>query len=760
MSAKQLLLPANRTFNSNGVAVSGAVVKLYTSGTLTPANFYSDDALTTILGPTLTCNAAGRLSQTAYQDALTPFRLRIEDANGDELEDIDPYYFGTITGTVLGSEGSVASSRTVMAAMLGTSGATVTLTESGREGLFVWSGSNLSARVTADPGQGVYVPPTTDTTGASGAWVRKFSGPHNVMWFGAVADDATDTSTAFTRAISFLNAAALSFVAYSGSGAGEATGELFIPKGEYYLGTTTLDLTYTTIITGESVGEAGGHGTKLRWAAGCDGIRVQRFNTTGATGNLGAGPYTYPGGDASIIRGLYLKGAFSTTEGDYHGIRLRARASVRDCTIDSFQGDGVHIHATGATDGNANCSELYRVYATANRRGFYCTSNDTNACSFINCSAIGNRQSGVHDNAFITNTYLNCHVASNGYGGTGTAGLPAIGCSSGGNLYAVVLGQESGAASNAPSGTTADNTWWLYWKAGGATTGFPAFSAGTQTFRAGGGFVTEGSATTALFGCYSEGDQPPTQLGQNTLVSSGGYGTRVVGGGHAFASGNEVRLSSLFVGDGTTVYFHANSSHTRVRTGVFYIDAVGSAWSIHGRQSDGATEDWQVYGVGSYANYYTTNNASNGHRFQTQTGGDIAVINDSGVAIQGTKTLTTGGLISSSSATAGIGYATGAGGTVTQATSRTTGVTLNKVCGTITLVSAAGSATYQSFTVTNSTVAANDTIRVNQQSGTDLYEIHVTAVAAGSFRVTYRTTGGTTTEQPVFNFAVTKGVAA
>lgn len=116
--------------------------------------------------------------------------------------------------------------------------------------------------------------------------------------------------------------------------------------------------------------------------------------------------------------------------------------------------------------------------------------------------------------------------------------------------------------------------------------------------------------------------------------------------------------------------------------------------------------------------------------------------------------------IRSSHATAGVGYATGAGGTVTQGTSRTTGVTLDKVCGAITLFSAAGSATPASFTVTNSTVAATDVVHVSQKSGTDLYNIHVTAVGAGSFKITFYTTGGTTVEQPVFNFAVIKAVAA
>ena len=127
-------------------------------------------------------------------------------------------------------------------------------------------------------------------------------------------------------------------------------------------------------------------------------------------------------------------------------------------------------------------------------------------------------------------------------------------------------------------------------------------------------------------------------------------------------------------------------------------------------------------------------------------------------AATGTSLAATGAV--TSSGTAGVGYATGAGGAVTQITSRTTGVTLNKTTGAITMFSAAGSTTAATFTVTNSTVAATDVIILNQKSGTDLYDLMVTAVAAGSFNLTFRTTGGTTTETPVFNFAVIKAVAA
>jgi hypothetical protein len=108
----------------------------------------------------------------------------------------------------------------------------------------------------------------------------------------------------------------------------------------------------------------------------------------------------------------------------------------------------------------------------------------------------------------------------------------------------------------------------------------------------------------------------------------------------------------------------------------------------------------------------------------------------------------------------GVGFVAGAGGAVTQASSRTTGVTLNKKCGAITLFSAAGTSAYTSFTVTNSLVTANDVIIVNQKSGTNIYETYISAVADGSFRITFSAASGTATDAPVFTFAVIEGVAA
>ena len=48
-------------------------------------------------------------------------------------------------------------------------------------GVFIFDSSDLSANVTADTHQGIYIAPTSDATGASGAWVRQYNGIFNVL---------------------------------------------------------------------------------------------------------------------------------------------------------------------------------------------------------------------------------------------------------------------------------------------------------------------------------------------------------------------------------------------------------------------------------------------------------------------------------------------------------------------------------------------------------------------------------------------------
>src|SRR3990167_2940420 len=108
----------------------------------------------------------------------------------------------------------------------------------------------------------------------------------------------------------------------------------------------------------------------------------------------------------------------------------------------------------------------------------------------------------------------------------------------------------------------------------------------------------------------------------------------------------------------------------------------------------------------------------------------------------------------------GIGYVQGAGGTVTQATSKATGVTLNKATGQITLNDAAlASDTTVSFTFTNSTIEVADLLLLNHVSGgtAGAYLLNAQA-AAGSASIAVRNvTLASLSEAIVIGFALIKG---
>lgn len=112
----------------------------------------------------------------------------------------------------------------------------------------------------------------------------------------------------------------------------------------------------------------------------------------------------------------------------------------------------------------------------------------------------------------------------------------------------------------------------------------------------------------------------------------------------------------------------------------------------------------------------------------------------------------------------GIGYGAGAGAAVTQATSKSTGVTLTTAAAVITLNAAnLASNTKVSFTITNALIAAADIPLICLASGNTAasYKVWVDAVAAGSCRITlHNDTGGALAEAVILNFALIKGAAS
>lgn len=111
-------------------------------------------------------------------------------------------------------------------------------------------------------------------------------------------------------------------------------------------------------------------------------------------------------------------------------------------------------------------------------------------------------------------------------------------------------------------------------------------------------------------------------------------------------------------------------------------------------------------------------------------------------------------------ATDQIGYSTAAQGAVTQATSKSTGVTLNSSMGQITMNNAAlASVTNVTFTLTNSLLSSKDVLILNVTNGTSgAYNAWVSSMTAGSATITLRNiSGGSLSEAVIINYAIIHG---
>jgi len=366
-----------------------------------------------------------------------------------------------------GGAGASFATRTAMAAYNpGTlnNGDPFYLSESGREGMFVVdTASNWTAAIAADTAQGLFV---VSTAVPSKVYRRIVpSAKALATWWGvSPTASASANVTAYTAALAALYAIAPGLGGNHSGGYGFTAGSigLHTPAGHYQIN-AEIPLKQGIDFTGD--GGTGSDATIIiQTSATSHGIRLYAQPSPGV-GDMRA--------YGTRIDGLYLKGAFSGTRGPYHGIYFSAGCTISNCFADNWPGSGFRGHANNASGENINSFHLENLWGQLCDWTVYVDGDNANAGVGTNIKGEVNRFGTVFDDSFLGNTWLGglCE-------GSGTTTGFLTRCEKSGHIYTVKYGQETWCSTNAPSGTTASNTGWIYWTDGSPTASCPTWTTG------------------------------------------------------------------------------------------------------------------------------------------------------------------------------------------------------------------------------------------------------------------------------------------
>ena len=410
----------------------------------------------------------------------------------------------------------------------------------------------------------------------------------------------------------------------------------------------------------------------------------------------------------SVIEDVMLYGGGGTTV-TAHGLEVRACLLARNVWVQGFAGEGMRIEASTAGTGlygNANRSKFDRCFFTGNGcHGAHLKGTDANAIRFDCCEFQTNGGLGVLDETGIGgNSYDDCvfELNNQSYGAVSNQRTQVLVDFAG--LSDQAFGSIAFTSTNVPHSCRH-----CYNETGGW--GMKAhLPLGVNVH---GGLLAQPESWDAT-------------SSPNGINSSNG--THYVAAMKAPGSATTLTCSPQIVWD-VDLGWGGVAADARIN------------WSANGglmMGGNGAAQDFTLFNASALSAMYVNHNSRNVN-FQA----DVLAV----------------GNIKSTGGAIGYTNGVGAGGTVTQPTSKATGVILNKVSGDITMNNAALAAgAIVSFVLTDSFIEATDTLDLNHISGgtPGAYSLNARCGSGVATIDVRNNTGGSLSEAIVIRFGLNK----
>lgn len=221
--------------------------------------------------------------------------------------------------------------------------------------------------------------------------LRKYTGLVSPREFGWVEDRQADNSGALMRAIA-------SFPTDLDENGSSYAGTVILPAGRWRFA-DTVRLTRQVRIMG------GGH--PMGNAVG----QTQIWVDGGRTGFL-----IDEGADGAVLENLHIERGTNDGGSVGHGVDMRFRATIRDCTIRGFRQNGINIFGNSADGTNANKWEIANVRSMSNAQcGLFVDGPDANTGTAFRLDCAAN-DIGIFDSGFLGDTFIACDTSGHRVG--------------------------------------------------------------------------------------------------------------------------------------------------------------------------------------------------------------------------------------------------------------------------------------------------------------------------------------------------------